>query len=190
MPPKARITKEMVIEAGLRIVRTEGAEALNVRWVASELGCSTQPVMYHYRTIEELKADVYAAADRIHSERLMSGIDTAAAPMLAIGLNYIGFAAEEKHLFRFLFQSDKFRNTSFGDMMNSEEPGFMIAALEEAAGLTGAQAREVFGALFTCVHGIGSLIANNSLEYDSETFARLLTVTFMGAVGFIKGEEK
>ena len=66
MPPKARITKEMIIEAGLGIVRTEGEDALNVRRVAAELNCSTQPVMYHYKTVEELRSDVYAAADWNH----------------------------------------------------------------------------------------------------------------------------
>ena len=105
MPPKARITKEMVIEAGLNIVRTEGEGALNVRRVAAELDCSTQPVMYHYKTVDALKADVYTAADTVHTERLMRGAETSDNPMLTIGLNYIGFAAEEKHLFRFLFQS-------------------------------------------------------------------------------------
>ena len=189
MPPKARITKDMVIEAGLKIVRTEGVEALNVRRIAAELECSTQPVMYHYKTVGELKADVYAAADAVHTERLMRDVQNSDNPMLTIGLNYIGFAAEEKHLFRFLFQSGKFRNTSFGDMMNGEEIGFLLAPLKAAAGLDEKQAREGFGAIFACVHGIASLIANNSIGYDKEGFTRLLTVTFMGAVGYIKGEK-
>lgn len=186
MPPKARITKKKITEAGLNIVRTEGESALNVRRVAAELDCSTQPVMYCYDTVDKLKNELYAAADKMHTERLMRGIEDSDNPMLTIGLNYIGFAAEEKNLFRFLFQSDKFRNTSFGDMMNGEELGFILAPLQAAAGLDEAKAREVFGALFVCVHGIASLIANNSIEYDIESFTRLLTVTYMGAVGYIK----
>ena len=105
MPPKARITKQMIIEAGLKTVRTEGADALNVRRAAAELGCSTQPVMYHYRTVSELKDDVYAAADKLHTEYIMTPDENAKNPMLSIGLRYIRFAHEEKHLFRFLFQS-------------------------------------------------------------------------------------
>lgn len=190
MPPKTKITRDMILGAGLEIVRREGIENLNVRRVAAELGCSTQPVMYCYDTVEELKNDIYAAADDVHTEFIMRGADTSDTPMLTIGLNYISFAAEEKHLFRFLFQSDKFRNTSFGDIMNGEELGFLLSPLQDAAGLTGKQAREVFGALFLCVHGIASLIANNSMEYDREEFTRLLNMTFMGAVGYIKqGEE-
>ncbi len=190
MPPKTKVTKDMVTEAGLEVVRREGIESLNVRRVAAELGCSTQPVMYCFPTVEELKNEVYSAADSIHTEYIMRGAESSDTPMLTIGLNYIGFAAEEKHLFRFLFQSDKFRNTSFGDMMNGEELGFLLAPLQAAAGLTERQAREVFGTLFVCVHGIASLIANNSMEYDKEEFTRLLNMTYKGTVGYIKRGEK
>ena len=186
MPPKARITKEMIIKAGLDIVRSEGAGAVNVRKIAAKLDCSTQPIMYHCKTVDELKNELCAAADEIHTQRLMRGAAASDEPMLTIGLNYIGFAAEEKHLFRFLFQSDKLKGSSFAEMMNREELGFLLAPLRSAAGLDDAQARDVFGALFVCVHGIASLIANNSMEYDKESFTRLLTLTFRGAVGYIK----
>lgn len=55
MPPKVKITKEMIIDAAFEIARSEGAENINARTVSKKLGCSTQPVMYHFKTIEELK---------------------------------------------------------------------------------------------------------------------------------------
>ena len=55
MPPKAKITKEMVIDAAFEVARETGAENINARTVSKKLNCSTQPVMYHFATIEELK---------------------------------------------------------------------------------------------------------------------------------------
>ena len=55
MPPKVKITKEMIIDVAFEIARSEGAENINARTVSKKLGCSTQPVMYHFKTIEELK---------------------------------------------------------------------------------------------------------------------------------------
>ena len=72
MPPKAKITRDMIIEAGLQIVRTEGAENLNVRRVAAMLDCSTQPVMYYFKTVSELKASVYDAANEVHTAYIMA----------------------------------------------------------------------------------------------------------------------
>ena len=189
MPPKAKITKEMIIEAGLRIVRTEGEGSLNVRRAAAELGCSTQPVMYCCKTVDELKADVYAAADKLHTEFIMTPDGNADNPMLSIGLRYIRFAYEEKHLFRFLFQSGKFSSKSFREILESDELGVVIQPLCEATGLGSAQAREAFETLFVCVHGAASMIANNDIDYDEAYYVRLLTITFFGIIGALKGEE-
>ena len=68
MPPKVKITKEMIVDAAFEIARSEGAENINARTVSKKLGCSTQPVMYHFKTIEELKKTVYVKADGYHSE--------------------------------------------------------------------------------------------------------------------------
>lgn len=188
MPPKARITKEMIIDAGFRIVRSEGQESLNVRRVAAELSCSTQPVMYHYKTVDELKADIYQAADSFHTEFIMQPDAGADNPMIAIGLNYIRFAHQEKHLFRFLFQSDKFRSLGFSELVGGAE--YLLAPLVQQTGLSFQKAKDVFESLFICVHGFASLLANNSMDYDEERCIALLTITFMGSVGYaMRGEE-
>ena len=51
MPPKAKITKEMIIDAAFEITRESGIEAVNARTISEKLGCSTQPVMYHINSI-------------------------------------------------------------------------------------------------------------------------------------------
>ena len=64
MPPKAKITRDMIIKAGITIIRTEGIDSLNVRRVAALLSCSTQPVMYHFKTVKELTYAVYEATQQ------------------------------------------------------------------------------------------------------------------------------
>lgn len=53
MPPKAKVTKDMIINAAINVIREAGVENINARTVAKKLNCSTQPVMYHFETIEE-----------------------------------------------------------------------------------------------------------------------------------------
>ena len=90
MPPKPKITKEMVIDAAFELARETGAENINARTVAKKLHCSTQPVMYHFATMEELKKAAYAKADRYHSEYLMNIENPQKGAMLGIGLNRSG----------------------------------------------------------------------------------------------------
>lgn len=188
MPPKAKITKDMIIEAGVKIVRANGADSLNVRRVAAALSCSTQPVMYHFKTVKELKAAVYEASDKLHTEYIMTPDPNAENPFLSIGLRYIQFAEDEKRLFRFLFQSDSFQNISFTDLMNADDLLPVTATLCKAANLSKTQARNAFETMFICVHGIASLIANNSINYDKTHFEKILRTAFNGAITALKGE--
>ena len=187
MPPKVQMTREKIIEGGLELIRREGAEALNVRRIATELNCSTQPIMYQFSSVDELKAAIYSAADEFHTGYIMSADLTDGDPMLSIGLNYIRFASEEKHLFRFLFQSGQFTNSGFGELMDSEGLSPVFEILQTEAGITAEQSKEAFAALFLTVHGIASLLANNSMEYDEKYYERVLNDVFMGVIGMMKG---
>ena len=44
MPPKVKITKEMILNTVLDITREVGFEAVNARSIASKLQCSTRPI--------------------------------------------------------------------------------------------------------------------------------------------------
>ncbi len=188
MPPKAKITREMILETGLGLIRQEGADALNVRRIAAELQCSTQPVMYHFPKTEELKQELYTAADAYHSEYLMQSDPEEDDPMLAIGLRYIRFAAEERELFRFMMQSEHFRSRRMQDMTNMPELAPILEILQAEAQITAEQSRQAFSALFYAAHGMASLLANNAMEYDEAYCAGILEQVFMGVIGYMRGE--
>ncbi len=188
MPPRAKITKDMVIDAAFEVARRTGAENINARTVSKELNCSTQPVMYHFATIEELKKAAYEKADRFHTEYLMSIPETQEDVMLGIGLNYIRFAVEEPDLFRFLFQSGLAAENSLLEMINSQELIPVISAMQEELDMDIEQTKEVFITLAMFVHGYASIIANNSLEHDEKLIAAHLERVCRGAILAIQEE--
>lgn len=189
MPPKTRITKEMVIEAAFEVTRTQGMENVNARTVSQKLGCSTQPVMYHFATIEDMKRTVYEKTDHLHTEYLMN-IKPQEDVMLGIGLNYIRFAVEETNLFCFLFQSGFAVGNSVPEMIDSQELKPILSAMQEAMGLNMEQTKEVFLTLAMFVHGYASMIANNSLKYEEAVAAHLLEHVYRGAILAIQEDVK
>lgn len=190
MAPKPKITREAILEAAMEIVRHEGMEALNVRRAAAVLGCSTQPVMTHFPSMESLKAALYEAADVYHTEFLMQPDPTQEDPMLAIGLRYIRFAAEERELFRFLMQSEHFRSQRMQDMTNMPELAPILEILQAEAQITAEQSQQAFSALFYAVHGMASLLANNTMTFDESYCAGILVNVFMGVIGMMKEETR
>ena len=188
MPPKARVTKDMVVKAAFEVARKTGAENINARTVSEKLNCSTQPVMYHFATIEELKRAAYAKADWYHTEYLMN-IEQHNI-LLGIGLNYIRFAVEEPHLFRFLFQSGFSTENSLLEMINSEELKPVISTMQKTMNLNIEQTKEVFVTLALFVHGYASIIINNSLEYNEKIIALHLERVYAGAILAIQEQVK
>lgn len=190
MPPRAKITKDMVVDAAFEIARTEGAEQINARTVSQRLGCSTQPVMYHFATIDDLKRAAYEKTDQFHTGYLMNVGEQSDGLLLGIGRNYIRFAIEEPNLFRFLFQSGYAVENSLPEMFDSEGLKPLIAAMQEASGMNETQMKEVFLTIAMVAHGYASIIANNSLEYDESVISVHLQRAYRGAVLALQEEGK
>lgn len=182
MPAKIKATKEMIINAAFEIAREIGAENINARTVSERLNCSTQPVMYHFATIEELKRAVYAKADLYHSEYLMNIRNQQNGAMLGIGLNYIRFAIEEPHLFRFLFQSNFFNGTTMIELIDAEELMPVLLTMQKALEMSMEQTKKVFLTVFLFAHGYASIIANNTLKYDEDIIKDQLEQAYRGAI--------
>ncbi len=181
MPPKAKITKDMITNAAVEVAKQSGFENINARTVSKQLHCSTQPVMYHFTTIDSLKRAAYEQADQLHSEYMMN-IPQEQDPVLGIGLNYIRFAVEEPQLFRFLFQSGYAKENSLLEMIDSEELVPILAAMQEGAGVSMEKTKQVFLTVAMFAHGYASIIANNNLEYDEELIAEHLERAWNGAL--------
>ena len=181
MPPKTRVTEEIIIRAAIEVVRRSGYESINARTVSEQLRCSTQPIMYHFSTIDNLKRAAYRQADRMHSEYLMN-IPAGQNPILGIGMNYIRFAVEEPQLFRFLFQSGYAEENSLLEMIDSNELMPVLTAMQEGTGLSMKKTKDVFITVAMFAHGYASMIVNNGLEYDEKLIAEHLIRAWNGAV--------
>ena len=186
MPPKVKITKEMIMGASLEVIRSDGHENLNARTIAQKLGCSTQPVLYSFKTMDEIREAAYEIADQYHTAYIMPE-DTDENPMLALGLNYVRFGQEEKNLFRFLFQTDKFGGKDVAALM--ADPGLSEILGIMAAGLKAdpEQAGEMFLTFFCVAHGMASLLANNSMAFDEGQCKKMLENVFFGMIAAGKG---
>ena len=51
--PRLKFTKEIVVEAGYELMKKEGFQNVSVRKIANYLKCSTAPIYFNFRTIDE-----------------------------------------------------------------------------------------------------------------------------------------
>lgn len=177
MPPKAKVTREMILDAAFGIARESGIESVNARTIAGRIGCSTQPVLYSFATVDDIRRATYNRAEEYHTEFLEAAMHQDLS-MLSTGMAYIRFAAKEKYLFRLLFQSNHFSQQSLDDVVGDESASPLLGMLSAQYGIDREQAKEAFTARFLMVHGMASMLANNSMIYDEDAVVRLLKHQF------------
>ena len=187
MPPKPKVTRDDIVSAAFALVREQGHEQLNTRKLASALGCSTQPLLYQFESMDQIRQATYRAADEFHTGSLMQGLDKADDPLMALGLNYVRFAHEEPRLFRFLFQTDGLGAHDLAALLDNPDLAEMIALVGNAAGIFEDDARTMFLSLFISAHGFASLLANNAIDYDERLVSTVLVSAYNGAIAQLRG---
>lgn len=180
MPPKIKVKREDIVQAGLDIVRREGEEALNARQIATALHCSTQPIFSNFATMDELRLAVLTAADGLYQAYLKTDMASGRYPAYkASGMAYIRFAREETALFRMLFMRDRRRETIAEDR-ESIRP--LLTLLQTNLRLTEDEAYRFHLEMWIYVHGIATMIATGYLDWQEDFVSTLLTDAYFGMI--------
>lgn len=176
MPPKPKITKEMILTTVLGITRETGFEAVNARSIAGKLQCSTRPIFTCYENMEELKAEFLDFAFEYYNRYVACYSKSAdVKSYLLLPLSYIDFAKEETNLFKLLFINDMDLNMSeandfYRELGNEEK----AKAFSEMIGVQPERGKEIFLDLFLYSHGIAVLTATGKLSFDSLNSQKML----------------
>ena len=186
MPAIAKVTKEMIIDAAFEIAKKMGAENITARTVSQKLGCSTQPVLYHFKTIEDVRIAAHKKASEFHMHYVTNLSGKYERPMLEVGMRYIQFAVEEKNLFRFLYHSNYDTGVSLSDWLTGKNFDSLFPILKRQAEVDEQQAYSIFSQIVLVTHGIASLLANNAMVYDEAYCVNTLSNAYFGIMYLIK----
>lgn len=176
MPPKVKITKEMILNTVLDITREVGFEAVNARSIASKLQCSTRPIFTCYENMNELKNEFLAFAYEYYNQYVVNYRNSkSVSPYLLLPLSYIEFAQEETYLFKLLFINDldlmmKEANDFYKEIYNEKK----ARLFSESIGIDLECAKVIFLDLFLYTHGIAVLTATKKLTLDRYSAEKML----------------
>ena len=78
MPPKTQIPKEKILRTGLDLVIREGYEVINIKRLAQEIGCSTQPISWSFGNMETFREELFRyALNYMNSKMRSNGLSIA-----------------------------------------------------------------------------------------------------------------
>ena len=104
MPPKVKFTKEEIVAAAVNVARRRGLASVTTRDIAAELGVSTRPIFTYFKSMDEVRAEIRAAAAACFGAYMDEGL-RAPVPFYGVGMQYLRFAQQEPELYKVLFLS-------------------------------------------------------------------------------------
>jgi len=173
------LSREVIVEAGLRRLDEGGPEELSLRAVARDLGV-TAPALYAYVADRE---DLLAAIATSHFETLVARFETIDATdpldqVRAVSRMYIDHALASPALFRLMFRYP-FRQATGRDAFPPSTRAFEVAQAATAAAAAAGQIEvdDVDLAAMTmwiAVHGVAEVLLMG-FDFDPATVETLVT---------------
>lgn len=176
MPPKAKITKQMILDTALDLTRETGFETVNARSIAGKLQCSTRPIFTCYENMDALKKDLLAFAYEYYERYVEDYRNRVNINLcLVLPLSYIEFAQEESHLFKLLFVNDMDLDmTEAKDFYKEKDNEQRAQEFSETIGIELEKAKAIFLDLFLYTHGVAVLTATKKLTLDRESAVKMV----------------
>ena len=167
MARKEMITIDRILDTAFAMTREEGFATVTARKVAAKAGCSTQPIFRVYKNMEELWDAVYERAAAYFLDYYSLYPRTGKTPFANLGMAYIAFAREERHLFELLFvsgdQGSKHKTKSMYEILNGDAGNVVYEInLARAAGCP--DPGDLFMKMWIFIHGAACMSLTG--DYD------------------------
>ena len=190
MPPKAKFTREEIIEAAFQITRTQGYDKITARELGKQLQSSARPIFTVFENMEEVKAAVIDRAKEVYGQYVADGLKQELA-FKGVGMAYIKFSIKEPLLFQLLFMSAVPGDMSVESILPQIDASYEDILQSVQKYVDSREAADmIYQHLWTYTHGIATMCATGLCSYSAEQIGERLTQIFTGLMMLEKGAKK
>lgn len=173
MARKESVTQEAILDAAFMMAREEGFEQVTARKLAAKAGCSTQPIFRIYHNMEELGTDLYEKVHQYFVDWYETFLQEDNTPFVDLGMAYIQFAQEEKHLFDMLFLSQKPGKKSMYELLNGKNAA-VVQQINKAAKEGCQNPQNLFMYMWIFIHGAACMTITGDYDLGEVQTRKLL----------------
>lgn len=160
MARKTQISKQIILQAALELLIEKGFSEVNIKTLSKKIGCSTQPIVWHFNNMDGLRVALGKFALDYANKKLSPVSDERSKAFREVGRAYIGLAMNEPNLFRFLYMSGKSELSlqNFDGILKDEGNPELIKTLSESLQISDDLAGRYLQDTIIYMHGIATLI--------------------------------
>lgn len=179
MARKETITKDYLFNTAFEMLREEGIENITARKLANRAGCSTQPIFRLYSNMEELWEELFNRAVDYFEDYYNNAKIQDFTPFVNLGITYIKFAVEEKHLFKMLFLAENRYGKSLYEVLNGKL-GAVGREFAKAKNEGCKNPGDLFMKMWIFIHGSACMSITGDYDLDMEETKQLLRTVYKG----------
>lgn len=170
MPRKPRITKEIVLDHALRMLVRDGYASLSITAIAQDIGCSTQPLSWHFGTMENLRRELAEHALAYADAKMRPCSGDGFTAFTEVGAAYLDIAFDEPNLFRFLYLdgSSGYCVGGPGALAGAADNAELSARIAAELGISQDSAATYLRSAIVFTHGLAALVASGVMEATKE----------------------
>lgn len=183
MPSSPKIPKETILKNALEMLIQDGYSSINIKSLAKRIGCSTQPISWHFGNMENFRIALTEYALNYANERMLSALEGMSA-FSNIGTGYIDIAIDEPNLFRYLYMSGESGYHAGGfDILTTAGANSAVAAqIATQLELPADKVNDFFRNTIIYTHGLACFIVSGLIKATRE---ELYAMVNQGAYGFM-----
>lgn len=176
MARKTLISKEVILQAALKMLIRDGYSDINIKTLSKEIGCSTQPLVWHFDNMEGLRMALADYALTYANKKMSPVADSTANAFEQVGRAYIKMALDEPNLFRFVFLNGSgcYPMGSTEMIIDDEDNAELIKMIAKEFQISEQNAGQYFQNTLIYTHGLASFIATGVMRLSEEEIMSLI----------------
>jgi AcrR family transcriptional regulator len=171
----ARIPKDQILDAALKMLIRDGYDSINIKTLAKELGCSTQPISWHFGSMPNLRKELTEAAFQYADKKMIPPPDDVVAidRFREMGNRYVDLAYDEPNLARFLTEAHEGHTFAeqFIEILDRSMDETMSRQIADVLSVSVDQAEHLIQTLMLYVQGLVTMILSDRAQLESKEVA-------------------
>lgn len=187
MPPKAKFTKEEIVQIAFEMTREKGFGSVTARELGKRLGTSATPIFTVFQNMYEVQMEVRKLAMKEFEKYVADALNYTPA-FKQFGTQMIQFAMKEPQLFRILYMEVNEESQSFDEMLKElgEPAKVCMDVIQRDYEVSKEDAVRLFRQAWIFTFSISVLLVNKICHFSSEEIMDMIGMEFQGALMLIK----
>lgn len=183
MPSSPKIPKETILQHALEMLIQNGYASINIKALAKRIGCSTQPISWHFGNMENFRNALTEYALDYANEKMLSASEGMWA-FSNVGIGYIDIAYDEPNLFRYLYMSGEsgYHAGGFDIFTTADANSAMIEQIAKQLDISADKVNDFFRNTIIYTHGLACFVVSGLIKATKE---ELYAMVHQGANGFM-----